>query len=377
MRCLWLLVALCCTALHAAPYPVTVTDLAGRQVIIPKAPQRMLLQDSNDLLTLALLERDEPLARVVAWDNNLASSDPGLWKVVSQRWPQAARIEQLDFPQTGAVDIERLLRTHPDLVVARLSARPAIENTVLDSLLKRLDIPLIYVDNELDPLRNVPASVALLGQVLHRNKEASAYLQAYQKSLTQLQQQTAGLPAPKVFIEVRAGQAGSGGCCHTQGHSGWGLLAESLGAVNLGSRYLQSESADVALETLILSKPDVYVMTGTQRQRNGVSAIPFGYGTDQPAVQAAMQRLLERPGFAAVGRSPQACIEGLNHQFYNSVFNIVGAQWLAKVFWPAQFQQLDPDAEYRQLISTFTTLPDLPFVFHAQACLGNVNSAQR
>lgn len=368
MKWLWMLMVLACAGLQAAEYPRTVTDLAGRQVTLTHAPQRIVLQDSNDLLSLALLERENPLVRVVAWDNNLASSDPGLWKVVSQRWPEAKSIRELDFPQTGQLDIESLLRAHPDLIVARLGARAAIENTVLDSVLQRLGIALIYVDNELDPLVNVPRTLELLGQALNRDEQASAYLAVYRQQLADLKRRSHGLPAPKVFVEARAGQAGAGGCCHTQGHSGWGLLIENLGAINLGSRYLRSESADVALETLILSKPDIYLMTGTQRLRNGVGTIPFGYGAHPDQVRSEMQRLMSRPGFAAIAKSPQACVQGLSHQFYNSVFNLVGAQWLAKIFWPEPFADLDPDAEYRRLIRTFTTLPDVPFVFHGQRC---------
>ncbi|MDG6401640.1 ABC transporter substrate-binding protein [Pseudomonas quasicaspiana] len=366
------LLFLLCSAAQAANYPLTVIDLAGRSVTLAHAPQRIVLQDSNTLLSLALLERENPLARVIAWDNNLASSDPGLWNVVSQRWPHAARIKYLDFPDTGQLDIESLLRTHPDLIIARLSGRAAIENTVLNSVLERLDIPLIYVDNELDPLVNVPRSLELLGRVLGEEDNAKAYLQVYRRQLAELREKTAGLPAPKVFVEARAGQAGSGGCCHTQARAGWGLLIEDIGAINLGSRYLRSESADVALETLILSKPDVYLMTGTQRLRNGVTAIPFGYGANTERINSEMQRLMSRPGFAATAKSPKSCVQGLNHQFYNSVFNIVGAQWLAKIFWPEQFADLDPDAEYRTLIREFTSLPDLPFLFHEQVCFGSL-----
>ncbi len=368
---------LCCTTSQAANYPLTVVDLAGRSVILPHAPKRIVLQDSNVLLSLALLERESPLARVVAWDNNLASSDPGLWKVVSQRWPQAKQVQDLDFPDTGQLDIESLLRTHPDLIIARLSGRAAIENTVLNSVLERLGIPLIYVDNELDPLVNVPRSLELLGRVLGREDNAAAYLQVYRQQLAHIREKTAGLSGPKVFVEARAGQAGSGGCCHTQAHAGWGLLIENIGGVNLGSRYLRSESADVALETLILSKPDVYLMTGTQRQRNGVSAIPFGYDANAARINSEMQRLMSRPGFAATANSAKSCVQGLNHQFYNSVFNVVGAQWLAKIFWPEQFTDLDPDAEYRMLIRQFTALPDVPFVFHQQACFEDLSTASR
>lgn len=372
MRLLALGLLLFSAAGWAADYPRTLVDLAGRSVTLAKPPQRIVLQDSNDLLTLALLERDDPLARVVAWDNNLASSDPGLWQLVAGRWPQARQVREIEFAESGQLDIESLLRTRPDLIVARLGARPMIEGTVLQSVLSRLGIALIYVDNEIDPLVNVPRSVELLGRALAREAQATAYLTAYRQSLTRLRERIRGLPPPKVFIEARAGQAGSGACCHTQGHSGWGLLTENMGAVNLGSHYARGDSSDVALESLILSKPDVYLMTGTQRVRRGVSAIPFGYGADAGEVRDAMAGLLARPGFASIAQGPDNCVVGLNHQFYNSVFNVAGAQYLAKAFWPQAFADLDPDAEYRRMIATFTTLPDRPFVFFQRLCFAEV-----
>lgn len=353
---------------HAADYPRTVVDLAGRGVRIAAAPQRILLQDSNDLLALALLERDDPLRRVIAWNNNLRSSDPSLWKLLVQRWPQAEQVKNLTFSNGGEVDIEGILRARPDLIVARLESRAAVDNSVLGALLERLGIPLIYVDSESDPLHHVPRSIALLGQTLGREAQADAYLQAYRGRLQGLLARTVGLPARRVFVEARAGQAGGGACCHTQADSGWGLMVQALGGINLGSRLLVSESGDVALETLVRSKPDLYLMTGTQRVRNGVATIPFGYGVSDQAIQAELARLMARPGFANVAQTPQSCVQGLYHQFYNSVFNIVGLEYLAQMLWPERFADLDPAADYRRLVADFTQLPDAPFAFQAQRC---------
>ncbi len=355
-------------AVQADDYPRTVIDLAGREVRIEAPPQRILLQDSNDLLALAILEREAPLARVVAFNNNLRGSDPSLWQLLMERWPAAAQIPTLGFSSAGDVDIERVIRLHPDLLVVRLEARPAVENSVLGSLLERLGIPLIYVDSQDDPLRNVPRSLLLLGDVLNRQARARAYVDAYQAKLHDLQRRSRDLPKPRVFIEARAGQAGSGSCCHTQGDKGWGAMVKALGATNLGSRLLLGDSGDVALEMLIRSKPDHYVMTGTQRLREGVGALPFGYRADPGAVQDHLHRLLQRPGFERVRKAPNHCVHGLYHQFYNSVFNVIGVEYLASMLWPQAFADLDAQASYRAWIARFTELPDAPLVFSARHC---------
>lgn len=355
-------------ALQAAGYPRNVVDLAGRQVRIETPPQRILLQDSNDLLALTILEREDPLARVVAFNNNLRGSDPSLWRLLVERWPAAAGVPTLGFSSAGDVDIERIIRLRPDLLVVRLEARSAVENSVLGDLLERLGIPLIYVDSEDDPLRNVPRSLLLLGDVLDRQGRARAYVQAYQAKLRELQRRSRDLAKPRVFIEARAGQAGSGACCHTQGDNGWGAMVKALGATNLGSQLLLGDSGDVALEMLIRSKPDHYVMTGTQRLRDGAAALPLGYHASANAVQAHLRHLLQRPGFARIRKAPNHCIHGLYHQFYNSMFNVIGLEYLASILWPQAFDDLDPDASYRTWVARFTELPDAPLVFSARHC---------
>lgn len=356
---------------HAlAAYPVTVTDLAGRQVVIPAPPERIVLQDSNHLMALALLDREDPLARIVAWNNSLAGSDPSLWNVVVKRWPQADKVPTVSFGSEGNINSEAIIAARPDLVIARLESRSAIESGSLGPVLESLGVPVLYVSSERDPLENVPATVSLLGEALDRRDRARAYVSAYETRLDQLLSRAERLPPRRVFVEVRAGQAGDTDCCHTHGDIGWGLMVKALGAENVGSTLLGDiPSGQISVEALAGNPPDLYVMTGTQRMRNGRAAIPFGYAASQAAIDQTMQSLLERKTFGALMASQLSCVIGLNHQFYNSVFNVVGVEYLAKALWPAAFDDLDPDASYRELIADYTSLPaDEPFIFAADDC---------
>lgn len=55
----------------ATTYPVTFTDTDGQEITLKQEPKRIVLQDGRDILALALLDRDNPFERVVAWNNNL------------------------------------------------------------------------------------------------------------------------------------------------------------------------------------------------------------------------------------------------------------------------------------------------------------------
>ena len=87
-----LLTALLATPLlsYATQYPLTVTDLDGRQVTLAKEPQRIILQDGRDIMTLALLDRDNPFKRLVAWNNLAKKQDVATWQI-KRRGPSRPR----------------------------------------------------------------------------------------------------------------------------------------------------------------------------------------------------------------------------------------------------------------------------------------------
>lgn len=348
-----------------AGYPRTVTDLAGRSVLLPAPPQRIFLQNGNHLMVLALLEREDPFARLAGWVNSLGSSDPTLWALLRQRWPHAAAVPTLRLDADVQADIEGLLALKPDLLVLDLSKKAQADSGPLPRVAERLGIPILYADISRDPVGNVPRTVALLGQVLDRAQRAADYNAFYAERLAALQARRPAGPRPLVFLEARAGSHGMDVCCRTQGLTSWGMLIAAAGGENLGSRLLRGSSGEVAPETLMRSKPDLYLMTGTQRPGRSTGTVPFGYHADPAAIRAGMAALMARPGLALTARSPQACVRALTHQFYDHPLNIVGLQYLARALFPAQHADLDPAATYREAVRRFTTLPDAPFVFEA------------
>ncbi|MDA6077557.1 hypothetical protein O0544_18235 [Edwardsiella anguillarum] len=62
----------------AARRPLTLTDLAGRQVTLNAPAQRIVLGDSRLLLALSLLHPDDPLRGIVAWDDSLRRRAPDM-----------------------------------------------------------------------------------------------------------------------------------------------------------------------------------------------------------------------------------------------------------------------------------------------------------
>lgn len=344
----------------AQTWPVTVKDIDNRTVTIPQEPQRIILQDGRDILTLAMLEPKDPFAKVVAWNNLPKKQDTETWNVLKRKWPAAERILDMKFSDQGNVDLETVISRKPDLMIAQLRAKPALTQSGVLTQLEALHVPVVFVDYELHPVENTRASISLLGKVLGQPERAQAYVDFYQQRLDQIHQRLAKAgKKPLVFIEPIAGVAGlDNGCCFTHARNGWGGLVEAAGGENIGSALLPGATGTVSVEKIISMNPDYYLMTGSKRPGKGTAIIPFGYNVQANAVQSAFTALLARQGVSSIPAVEKGHTGALYHHFYNNPYNIIAIEALSKIFYPTLFADVDPRADYHLLITRFTQIPD-------------------
>lgn len=345
---------------QAGDWPVTVKDLDNRTVTIEHKPQRIILQDGRDIFALALLARDNPFANVVAWNNLPKKQDSETWNVLKRKWPDAEKILDMKFSDQGNVDLETVISRQPDLMIAQLRAKPSLVQTGVLAKLEALHIPVVFVDYELHPVKNTLPSIALLGKVMGQTDRAQAYIDFYQQRLDMIHQRLANLSKkPLVFIEPIAGVGGlDNGCCFTHARNGWGGLVEAAGGINIGSQLLPGATGTVSVEKIISMNPDYYLMTGSKRPGKGTAVIPFGYNVDPKEVQMAFNALLSRQGVSSIPAVVKGHTGAVYHHFYNNPYNIIAIEILSKTFYPEQFADVDPLADFHALIKQFTRIPD-------------------
>ncbi|MFC3396419.1 ABC transporter substrate-binding protein [Brenneria rubrifaciens] len=347
---------------YATQYPLTVTDIDGQQIQVKQAPQRIVLQDGRDITTMALLDRENPFQRLVAWNNIPKKSDIATWNMLKTKWPQAESVLDMGLSDNGEVELETVLSKQPDLMIAQLRAKPSLSQSGVLDKLKALNIPVMFIDSEINPVKNTTISIDLLGKVLDREDNAKAYTDFYHQRLAAIQQKTASLTKKaNVFVEAWAGRSDS--CCFSHAHNGWGGMIEAVGAINIGSALLPGANGYVSLEKLISMQPHTYIMTGAKRRSGTSNALPLGYDADAADIQAKAANLLARPGINQIPAVQKKQVFGIYHPFYNHPYNIVGIEYLAKAIYPQVFPSLNPDETYRYIIKHFTSLPDNGFIF--------------
>ncbi len=351
----------------ATEYPVTVTDLTGQKVTVKSEPERIILEDGRDILTMSLLDRKNPFKRVVGWSTNFLRSDPSTVKLMQQKFGDKLPAD-ISAADSGNIDTESILAPRPDLVISQLRAKKSLEENGVAARLKELGIPLLYVDVMENPIKDTRESVSLIGKVINREKEADDYVSFYDAHWKHLQDVISKQKHhPAALVEAKAGNKDDS-CCYAHGNMGFGKLLTALGAHNIPSDLLPGATGTVSIEALLTDhQPDVFIMSGSQWTNPGNGAAPFGYNTTPEKIDAALLRLEQRTGVKELKAVKEGHAYGLYHQFYNHPWNIVGLEYLATFLYPDAFADLDPAETYSTLIKDYTEIPEAPFVLGRHA----------
>jgi len=342
--------------------PITVTDIAGREVTVNAPVSRVMLADSRVLVALNILHPQSPLKGIIAWDDALIKKAPDLSAAYSKKFPELSKIPVFPNPYTTDFSVEKALVAQPDLLIFDIGLQSKLTESSTLSLLEKSGLPVIFIDFRQYPLKNTMPSMTLLGQVFGEPQQAEAFNQFYQQRLDLIRSKVATLDKgqrPSVFIERAAGISGEDYCCKTFGNGNFGEFVEIAGGNNLGSQWFSTGmGGEINEEQLIHSNPDYYLMTAADwdSTRKGSSSVPLGYTGDKAKSQARLTKLMERPKLRSLSAYQNKQVLALYQQYYDTPFNIIAVEAIAKFLHPNLFTELDPQADSDYLHKTFTAL---------------------
>ncbi len=159
-------------------YPMTVTDMAGREVAIPAEPQRIVSLAPSITEILYALNLGDRVAGVTEFCN----------------YPP----EATEKPKVGGfsdVNMEKLLEAQPDLVLAASIHIPQVVPE-----LEKLGLPVLVVDAHDFP--GVLESIRLVGKATGAEEASEALTAQMQERADKVAQAVAGRPRPRVYWEL-------------------------------------------------------------------------------------------------------------------------------------------------------------------------------
>ncbi|MGZ0718617.1 ABC transporter substrate-binding protein [Pseudomonas palleroniana] len=330
-----------------------VTDVLGRKVEVKDDVQRVVLGEGRLISAFALLDQDAPFQRIVGWQNDLRLLDQHTYNAYVEKFPSVKNIPLIGQASEQSVSAEEILSLKPDLAVFSISGHGPTEHSPVADVLAKAGIPVVFVDFRLNPVQGTHTSMTALGQALGREPQAQAFLSFYDQHLKAITDAVATLPAgprPRVFLELLAGVWQAPG--HTTGKSGMGELISLVGGRNIAAGVVPGALGDISVEYALKADPDVYIATGNRQP-----GLILGAGVSHDEARAGLERVLARPEFANLRAIREGNAHGLWHDFYNSPYNLLAIEALAKWIHPALFAKLDPQATMDQINQQFLKMP--------------------
>ncbi|MXV44155.1 ABC transporter substrate-binding protein [Saccharibacter sp. 17.LH.SD] len=335
-----------------------VTDITGQVVSVPDHPQRIVLGEGRLIYALEPLEGKHLFDRVVGWQGEFREADAQNYDQMRKVFPQADRVAVIGRTTADTISPEKVLDLHPDLAIFSTTGHGPGQSGDVTERLRAAHIPVIFVDFRKDPIKTTLPSMRILGQALDREAEAQAYIEFYQKRLDQIKNVVDQIPQakrPRVFIDMLAGARQS--CCHTAGRGNMGAFIEAAGGHNVASDLLPGYLGEVSAEKVIALDPDVLLLDGTRGPGNTGPGLKMGAQVTADVAQTSLCDLLKAPELAGLRAVREGRAYGIWHTFYDSPFNILAVEVMAKWFYPDRFASLDPDADRREIQNRFTVLP--------------------
>ncbi|MCK7638466.1 ABC transporter substrate-binding protein [Corynebacterium pygosceleis] len=343
----------------AADGQITITDVEGRTVTFDSLPERIILGEGRGIFATAILDREDPLDKVVAMGSDLRAAAPAYFDNLVAAYPKAGEVPEIGNIAKGDVTVENLISHDPDALVITADHYDAAKTTGMLDKLDAAGITYIVTDFRQHPMTNTTVSVTALGELFGRKDAAESFNEEWNGVVERVKERVADVDRkPSTFLWRAAGLKD---CCNTVAKANLGEMISLAGGDNLADHIIDTESGDITAEKLIDEQPEIIIATGGTwaKQNDKPQAVPhvdLGYGVSPDTSRDTLKGLLDTPGLNELNAPGEGRFYGVWHQFYDSPFNYIALEQFGKWIHPDKFSDIDPVADLRDANSRY-----LPF----------------
>lgn len=341
---------------------IKIKDITGRDVEVSVPVERVILGEGRQIYFTGALDTDAPFKRVVGWRDDFQKADLDGYNIYLQKFPEMAKIPTFGGMKDGTFDIEQAVALKPDVIIMNTEAKSATEESGYIEKLAKVGIPLVYIDFREKPMQNTDESMRIIGKLFGKEARAEEFVKFHDEQLARVTDTLAkadDLKKPVVFMERAGGY--SDDCCMSFGNENFGKMVELAGGINMAKDIIPGTFGAVNPEQIIASNPDQVIVTGSNWELYvpGGAWVGVGPGADKAKAEEKLAALMKRPAFTGIKAVTEGNVHAIWHQFYNSPYQFVAVQQIAKWLHPDLFADLDPEATFKELHERF-----LPVAYH-------------
>ena len=229
-------------SISAGFYPVTLTDHAGREVIIEEEPQRLV---SCYYITTSLLMALDLDGKLVGIEN-----DPELRPIYELSNPELLELSWVGTAKT--LDLEACAALEPDLVILPLRLKDSAV------ILEDLGMDVLLVNPESQDL--LTEMIQMVAKACNRESTAVALLGFLSEKEAYLRAALADVDAPSVYL------SGNSNFLSTAGNDMYQAdMIRLAGGRNVAGEITETYWADISYEQLLAWNPDYIILASSAK----------------------------------------------------------------------------------------------------------------
>jgi len=326
---------------------LTLIDLADRTVTINKPVDRMVFVEGGHvgyIIALDAVGGEKALKKIVGMDiEEWKSIRQWIYSKYVEVYPWIKDIE--DIGTSKALNVEKIIKLHPDVVLAPLYTKERIPVEKLEAA----GIPIIFIDYHAETIENHGKTTLILGTLVDQRDRAKALVDLYEERVNMVSSRVAEVEnKPKVYMESGYSK------WHTYGRYMWGKLVKIAGGINIAWDLFE-RGGEVSPEYVLEENPDVIVVTGSYWVKRPES-IWLGYYADEDLARERLKNWIERPGWSDINAVKNNRVYAIHHQLSRNIWDFIAVEYLAKCFYPDLFNDVDPVEDFKNFHDTFLSV---------------------
>ena len=295
-----------------------VTDVVERTVGFDSQPQKVVVSESRQVYSLAFLNKDNPLDKIVAWGKDLQKAAPDFYDQLVQAFPAAKDIPEIGAIKSGDLTVETLVSYEPDVVILTLDAYQEGQQGGFTDKLDEQGLRYVVTDFRRDPVNNTETSVKLLGDVMDRRDDAQAFLDFYHGQVDPVVDRAKSIGTrPTTFLWRGPGLNDP---CSTYARANLGAVITATGGTNVADDVISGEEGVITPEKLIELAPQNIIATGGEwgdqklKDTAKTSYVHLGYKADEESAKQSLAQLKDEPGLDQLQAFTDGRVFGVYHQ---------------------------------------------------------------
>ena len=330
------------TALTAHAEVETINDVLGRDVQVDVPAKRVVLGFYYPDYIAAT--GADNFSHVVGISREFWEDfNPGSWALYSKELPNLKDIGDIGNVNTGTFSFEKTLAMKPDVVVLAKWQYDTLKSEM--PRFEAANIPVVVVDYNDQTVKNHVKSTEIFGQLAGSEELAEQAAQEYAAGIADIQKrvQAAQLPKPKIYMEF--GDKGPEEHSFTFGNNMWGAIANTVGGDNISEPFVE-DWGTINPEQVLVSKPDVIMISGTEVGMKQPNAMAMGIDIPAEEAQRRLKGFTTRSGWENLPAVKNNRVYGIYHTASRSLSDLAAAQFMAKALYPDTFSDVDPEKTY-------------------------------